>query len=225
MHRFFFTCFMYHINWGNNHRHFKWFFHFSRLMNNYVNSVLNLYVKSLQVLTSCPYSLHEFIWTWTRAVRRRPKAPWCSETADAPVPASDHPSNKPSHMWSSGKTDAVFPFVKSSCWTAVSFTGSIRKEVDIKVTVLFMCIAWISVEAAMPSYDSDMNNETWSCPSLASHLPPSCTFLCTSPLDFMLNMSVFCCLWEIHLNIKLTFCTKMINNMDNLHQINSSKNV
>lgn len=31
-----------------------------------------------------------------------------------------HSSDK-SHMWSCRKTDAVFPFVKSSCWKVVSF--------------------------------------------------------------------------------------------------------
>lgn len=37
------------------------------------------------------------------------------------LPASACLSNNDRHMWSCRKTDAVFPFVKSSCWKVVRF--------------------------------------------------------------------------------------------------------
>lgn len=54
------------------------------------------------------------------------------------LPASSRMSNNHSHMWSCRKTDAVFPFVKSSCWNGVRFMGTVSKRANIKVTVLFM---------------------------------------------------------------------------------------
>lgn len=42
---------------------------------------------------------------------------WCSWGLPALAPHS----NRESHMWSCRKTDAVSPFVKSSCWKVVSF--------------------------------------------------------------------------------------------------------
>lgn len=47
----------------------------------------------------------------------------CSRGLPAPAPRSDSES----HMWSCRKTDAVFPFVKSSCWKVVSFAMYERK--------------------------------------------------------------------------------------------------
>lgn len=121
-------------------------------------------------MSSCPYSLHEFIWTWTRDVRRRPKAPRWSETADAPSTCLGSSEQQTQPYVEQRENRCCFSICEIECWTAVSFTSSVRKEVDIKVTVLFMCIASISVEVVGPSRDSKMNNEARLRPSSASHL-------------------------------------------------------
>lgn len=99
------------------------------------------------------------------------------------LPASAHLSNNQSHMWSCRKTDAVFPFVKSSCWTTVSFMGSVRKDGILKWQCC-LCTAPLLVwarqhrEAGGPSHASKSSNETGLRPSTASHLFWAAVYTC-----------------------------------------------
>lgn len=176
------------------------------------NTVLSVYVTSSSPDTACP-CVHCAVIPSVKSSGLGPERsggipmpPEVLRPLAFRVPASDHLSNNPSHMWSSRKR-VVFPFVKSSCWTTVSFRGSVRKEADVKVAVLFMCTLSISVGATGPSSDSELNNETRLRPSTASHLfrAAVCTFRCTSPVAFMMDNSVTCCLWPICLYTNLTF--------------------
>lgn len=102
--------------------------------------------------------------------------------------------------------------------------SSVRKEADIKVTVLFMCIASISVGSSRPSRDSGLDNETRLRPS---HLfrAAVCTFRCTSPVHFMMDNSISRRLWQICLYSNLTYSTTMVNNVaDSRHPYEQLRN-
>lgn len=193
-------------------------------INRYLNTLMNIPVNVLLPDAACP-RVHRVLILYVdlsglghEMSGGVPKPPDVPRPPSRRIPASDHPSNNPSHMWSSGKTDAVSPFVKSSCWTAVSFMGSVRKEVGIKVTVLFMRIVSINVGAAGPSRDSELNNETRLRPSTASHLLRAavCTFRCTSQVELMMGGGVTCYLGQIRSYTKLTFWRKTVNDMADL---------
>lgn len=93
--------------------------------------------------SSWPHCQCRFIWPRSECtVHSRPQQSPQSCYAQGPpppgLPASSRVSNNHSHMWCCRKTDAVFLFVKSSCWKGVRFMGTISKRANIKVTVLFM---------------------------------------------------------------------------------------